>query len=189
MMARAPRFAYVAHCLLNANAKVDEWAPCAGVHPGLFGLLRRKGYVMRQMPCPELAFAGLNRFWQVREQYDTPAYRRHCSELAEPVAELIYQDLKEPGAEVVLIGVDGSPTMGVRFTSSGPDWGGRPDKPGDFDSDVVSGKGIFVEILLEKLAARGIAAPRAAAMTTDMPDGDEATALAEIGATLDGPAS
>lgn len=188
-MGKARRFAYVAHCLMNANAKVDEWAPCAGVHPGLFGLLREKGYTIRQMPCPELAFAGLNRFWQVRQQYDTPAYRRHCAALAEPVAELIHLDLKEPDAEVVLIGVDGSPTMGVRFTSSGPDWGGRPDKPGDFDSDVVSGKGIFVEILLAKLAALGVAAPRASAMTTDMPDGDEATALADIGATLDGPAS
>jgi predicted secreted protein len=62
-MGKAPRFAYVAHCLMNANAKVDEWAPCAGVHPGLFGLLRQKGYTIRQMPCPELAFAGLNRFW------------------------------------------------------------------------------------------------------------------------------
>ena len=188
-MSTAPRYAYVAHCLLNANAKVDEWAPCAGVHPGLLGLLRQKGYTIRQMPCPELAFAGLNRFWQVRQQYDTPAYRRHCDALAEPVAALIAQDLMaDAGAEVVLVGVDGSPTMGVRFTSSGPDWGGRPDKPGDFDSEVVTGKGIFVEILLEKLAARGIAEPRATAMTTDMPDGDEATALADIGATLDGAA-
>jgi len=89
----------------------------------------------------------------------------------------------------VLISVDGSPTMGVRFTSSGTDWGGRPDKPGDFDSDIVGGKGIFVEILLQKLAERGIAAPRATAMTTDMPDGDEATALAGIGVALDGAAS
>ncbi len=91
------------------------------------------------------------------EQYDTPAYRRYCSALADPVAELIALDLKEPGAEAVLIGVDGSPTMGVRFASSGADWGGQPDKLGDFDSDIVSGKGIFVEILLDKLSARGIA--------------------------------
>jgi predicted secreted protein len=184
-MSSAPRYAYVAHCLLNANAKVDEWAPCAGVHAGLLALLREKGYVIRQMPCPELAYAGFNRFWQARDQYDTPVYRRHCAQLAAPIAELIAQDLGEPGAEVVLIGVDGSPTMGVAFTSSGPDWGGRPDKPGDFDSETVPGKGIFVEILVGMLAERGIPAPRATAMTTDMPGGDEATALADIARTLD----
>src|SRR5690606_16196397 len=113
-MSTAPRYAYVAHCLLNANATVDEWAPCAGVHPGLLGLLREKGYTIRQMPCPALAFAGLIRFWQLRQQYDAPAYRGHCDALAEPVAALIAQDLMaDAGAEVVLVGVDGSPTMGV----------------------------------------------------------------------------
>jgi hypothetical protein len=76
--------------------------------------------------------------------------------------------------------------MGVRFTSSGPDWGGRPDKPGDFDSDTVTGKGIFVEILFDQLAVRGIENPRITAMTTDMPGGDEATALSDIAAVLDG---
>ena len=186
MSSRPTRYAYIAHCLLNANSKVDEWAPCAGVHPKLLSLLRDKGYVIRQMPCPELAFAGLNRFWQVRQQYETPAYRRHCTALAEPVAALMALDLAEPGAEVVLVGVDGSPTMGVRFTSSGPDWGGRPDKPGDFDSDTVTGKGIFVEILFDQLAMRGIEHPRVTAMTTDMPGGDEATALGDIAAVLDG---
>ena len=30
---------------------------------------------IRQMPCPELAFGGTRRFWAVREQYDTPAFR------------------------------------------------------------------------------------------------------------------
>jgi hypothetical protein len=79
--------------------------------------------------------------------------------------------------------------MGVRFTSSGPDWGGRPDKPGDFDSDTVTGKGIFVDILYEKLKALGLDEPRVTAMTTDMPDGDEATALAEIASALDGAAT
>ncbi|MBT7612284.1 MAG: hypothetical protein HN577_03620, partial [Rhodospirillaceae bacterium] len=174
------------HCLFNANAKVDEFAPCAGTHPGLLRLLRENHYVIRQMPCPELAFAGLNRFWQVREQYDTPAYRRHCSALVDPIATLIAHDLAGGDAEVVLVGVDGSPSCGVRFTSSGSDWGGRPDKPGDFDSDIVGGKGIFVEILLAKLTERGIAEPRVTAMTTDMPDGDEKTALAEIDAVLVG---
>ena len=114
--------------LFNANAKVDEWAPCAGVHRGLLDLLRGRGFALRQLPCPELGFAGLNRFWQVREQYDTPAYRRHCAALAAPVAELVAADLAG-GADVVLIGVDGSPSMGVRPHGLGPDWAGGPTSP------------------------------------------------------------
>lgn len=181
------RFAYVAHCLLNANAKVDEWAPCAGVHRPLLDLLRSRGFVLRQLPCPELAFAGLSRFWQVREQYDTPAYRRHCATLAAPVAALIAADLRG-GGEVVLVGVDGSPSMGVRLTVSGPDWGGRPDKPGDFDGEIVAGHGIFVEVLLEQLATMGVPRVGATAVGMDLPGYDEDRALAALASELDAPA-
>jgi predicted secreted protein len=179
----AARFAYVAHCLLNANAKVDEWAPCAGVHPRVLAILRARGYAIRQLPCPELAFAGLNRFWAVREQYDTPGYRRHCARLAAPVAEMVRADLCD-GGEVVLVGVDGSPSMGVRFTCSGPDWGGRPDKPGDFDAEVVRGRGVFVEVLLDELARRGARGVQATGVGFDLPDFDETRALDELDATL-----
>jgi len=178
------RCAYVAHCLLNANAKADEWAPCAGVHQPLLEQLRTRGYVLRQLPCPELAFAGFSRFWQVREQYDTPAYRRHCAALAAPVAAMLTVDLRA-GADIVLIGVDGSPSMGVRLTVSGVDWGGRPDKPGDFDGEIVTGRGIFVEVLLEAMAALGAELPRLTAMGTDLPNVDEAAELAAVARDLD----
>ena len=183
------RFAYVAHCLVNANAKVDEWAPCAGASGPLLGLLRERGFTLRQLPCPELAFAGYNRFWAVREQYDTPAYRRHCAALAAPVVALIAEDLRD-GGEVVILGVDGSPTMGVHLTCSGPGWGGRPDRPGDFDADVVGGSGLFVEALAHALAERGLPAVRAYGLGYDVPDFDEQRALSELGAVLDaaGPA-
>ena len=175
---------YLAHCLLNANAKVDEGARCAGVSAPVVGLLREHGATIRQMPCPELAFGGTRRFWAVREQYDTPAYRRHCAALAAPVAELIAADLAG-GADVVLIGVDGSPSMGVRLTISGPDWGGRPDKPGDFDGDIVPGRGIFVEVLLAEVAGRGTGAVAATAVGMDLPDYDEARSFAALAADLD----
>jgi predicted secreted protein len=180
------RCAYVAHCMLNANAKVDEWAPCAGVHEPFLHVLRERGYVLRQLPCPELAFAGFARFWQVREQYDTPAYRRHCATLAAPVVAMLERDLRA-GADVVLIGVDGSPSMGVRLTVSGPDWGGRPDKPGDFDGEIVPGRGIFVEVLLAALEERGAGPIRLTAVGTDLPDTDEAAELAALARDLEAP--
>jgi predicted secreted protein len=108
---------YLAHCLLNANAKVDEGARCAGVYSRVVELLRRHGCIIRQMPCPELGFAGPRRFWAVREQYDTPAFRAHCKRLAGPVAAHIRADLERQN-RVVIVGIDGSPSMGVELTAS-----------------------------------------------------------------------
>ena len=51
----------------------------------MVALLRAHDCTIRQMPCPELAFGGLRRFWAVREQYDTRVFRAHCRRLAEPV--------------------------------------------------------------------------------------------------------
>src|SRR5215469_8093694 len=115
--------AFVAHCLLNQNSKVREGAHCAGVYSPIVDVLRAEGWRIEQMPCPELAFAGLNRFWAVREQYDTVAFRRHCQRLAAAVAGAIAARA-EQGEDIVLVGVEGSPSMGVTITSSDPDRGG-----------------------------------------------------------------
>src|SRR6266511_2220023 len=120
----AGRYAYVAHCLLNANAKVADGALCAGVFSPLVDRLRAGGWTIRQLPCPELAFGGLRRFWAVREQYDTPGYRAHCGRLAVAVADQLGADLAD-GGDAVLIGVDGSPSVGVHLTASDPSWGGQ----------------------------------------------------------------
>src|SRR5262249_1847364 len=81
--------AFVAHCRLNQNSTGWDGAHCAGVYSPVVDVLRAKGWRIEQMPCPELAFSGLNRFWAVREQLDTPAYRRHCRKLATAVADMI----------------------------------------------------------------------------------------------------
>src|SRR5947199_173298 len=77
-----PGVAFVAHCLLNQNSKTKGGARCPGVYSPLVEELRAQGWQMQQMPCPELAFTGLNRFWAVREQLDTRAYRTHFRRLA-----------------------------------------------------------------------------------------------------------
>ena len=61
-----PGVAFVAHCLLNQNSKTDGGARCPGVYSPLVEELREHGWRIEQMPCPELAFTGLNRFWAVR---------------------------------------------------------------------------------------------------------------------------
>ena len=101
------RVAFIAHCLLNQNAKVEGGAKRPAMWEPVIDLLRERGYTIRQMPCPELAFGGARRFWGVREQFDTPLYRRHCRRLAKLVAAVMAPHLSA-GDEVVLIGDQGS---------------------------------------------------------------------------------
>src|SRR5207248_946779 len=81
-------------CLLNQNAKVCEGAHYRGLVSPVVEALRSRGYLLQQLPCPELAFAGVRRWWAVYEQYDTPAYRAHCRRLAQAIAPLIEQYLR-----------------------------------------------------------------------------------------------
>src|SRR5579859_8139285 len=111
--------------MLNQNSKTMGGARCPGIYSPLVDTLREHGWRIEQMPCPELAFAGMNRFWAVREQYDTAAFRRHCRRLAAAVAGAIAARA-EQGEDIVLVGVEGSPSMGVTITSSYPGRGGRP---------------------------------------------------------------
>ena len=145
------RVAFIAHCLLNQNSKVEGGAKRPAMWEPVLDLLDEHGYVVRQMPCPELAFGGARRFWGVREQFDTPLYRRHCRRIAKLVASVMEQHV-ESGDDVVVIGVDSSPTMGVDFTPSAPHWSGKPDI-GEDDSTLVRGDGIFLEELEAELAA------------------------------------
>src|SRR5580704_7202090 len=180
----APRkVALIAHCLLNQNAKVCEGARYPGVVSPVVEALRSRGYLLLQLPCPELAFAGVRRWWAVYEQYDTPAYRDHCRRLAQAVAPLIEGYLRA-GDEVILIGLDGSPSTGVRFTSSAPDWGGRPNRPAD-DWQILPRPGIWIEELQAELARRGLPPLPATGWALDMGRCDEAGSQQDLEQFLD----
>lgn len=185
------RVALVAHCLVNQNAKVQEFARAPGAVPGVIERLRRHGYRILQLPCPEMAFSGVDRWWQGRELYDKSPYRRHCRSLAERVATIVEEHGRR-GRGIVVIGLDGSPSSGVRFTGEAPGWGGRPHfEKGDYR--VVPGMGVWMEELRGELERRGIPWPRASGLLLDSPDYDEATdlpaALDELDEFLAGGAS
>src|SRR5919205_2267079 len=118
------KVAFLAHCLLNQNSKVEGGAKTPAMWRPVIDLLREHGYTLRQMPCPELAFGGAGRFWGVREQFDTPVYRQHCRRLAAVVADVMEPHLRA-GDHVVLVGNDSSPSLGVTRIPSG-DWSGAP---------------------------------------------------------------
>jgi len=164
--------AFVANCLLNQNAKVCQGAHYPGVVSPVVEALRARGYSVQQLPCPEVAFAGVRRWWAVYEQYDTPVYRTHCKRLAQAIAPSIERFLRR-GDEVILIGLDGSPSTGVRFTSSQPNRGGRPDRPDD-DWAIVPRRGIWIEELEAELERRGLPRLPATGWALDMGRYDEA---------------
>jgi predicted secreted protein len=174
--------AFVAHCLLNQNAKVYGGARCPGIYSPLVEVLRAHGWRMEQMPCPELTFAGLNRFWAVREQYDTAAYHRHCTRLAAAVAGAIEVHVRA-GRDVVLVGLEGSPSMGVCITSSDPRRGGRPQWA-DGTDELTLGQGIFMEALRAELASRGMPEPRVIGITHQIPGHDESAERTRLEAFL-----
>ncbi len=178
------KVALVAHCLMNQNAKVCDGARYRGVVSPVVQALRNRGYEMLQLPCPELAFAGARRWWAVYEQYDTPAYRAHCRRLAQAIAPLIERHLRD-GDEVILIGLDGSPSTGVRFTSSKPGWGGRPNRPED-DWEIVPRRGVWIEALEAELASRGLPPVPATGWALDMGRLDEAGSRRDLEQFLDG---
>jgi len=179
----ARKVALIANCLLNQNAKVCDGARYRGVVNPVVEALRSRGYQLQQLPCPELAFAGVRRWWAVYEQYDTPAYRAHCRRLAQAIAPLIEQYLRR-GDEVILIGLDGSPSTGVRFTSSKPDWGGRPNRPDD-DWEIVPRRGVWIEELAAELARRGLPPLPATGWALDMGRFDEAGSRRDLEEFLD----
>jgi predicted secreted protein len=173
------RVALLAHCLINQNAKVEGGALTPAVWEPVVEMLREHGWVIRQMPCPELAFAGARRFWGVREQFDTPLYRRHCRRLAKLVAAVVAQEVGE-GDELVLIGIDSSPTMGVDHTCSSPTWGGEPNVGPEDDSTIVEGRGIFISELHAELRERGLPIPRSTGIRHWFPGYDPAEEHARL---------
>jgi len=87
--------------------------------------------------------------------------------------------------EVILIGLDGSPSTGVRFTSSKPDWGGRPNRPED-DWEIVPRRGVWIEELEAELARRGLPPLPATGWALDMGRFDEAGSRRDLEQFLDG---
>jgi hypothetical protein len=89
------------------------------------------------------------------------------------------------GARVVIIGIDGSPSMGVELTAADDSWGGRPDKPRDEDYPVTPGAGLFTETLLG-LLGDDVKDVRAVGIGQDLFDYDEEHELRKLGGIVAG---
>ena len=111
---------------------------------------------------------GITRWWTSKDIYDNPGYRRHCAGLAKFTADVMERYMKR-NYDVRLIGLDGSPSSGVRFTgTSDPIWGGRPQATPE-QYKIVQGKGIWIEELEKELERRGLPFPKSTGVPMDDP--------------------
>ncbi|MEM2118150.1 MAG: 2-thiouracil desulfurase family protein [Candidatus Bathyarchaeia archaeon] len=138
---RSGKIVLVAHCILNQNSRVLGLAERSSAITEIVDFLIRKDLSVIQLPCPELAYAGISRPPQTREQYDTVAFRKYCRKIAEGIAKQI-QEYEKCGIRLKLvIGVAGSPSCNVS------------------DNQNTENSGIFMEELHHALSKRGISVP------------------------------
>jgi predicted secreted protein len=114
---RSGKVVLVAYCILNQNSRVLGLARYPAVIPEIVDTLTRHNIGIIQMPCPEIAFAGLKRAAQTKEQYDKPKFRKYCRQIAISLADQVQEYLQNDVKVVAVLGVEGSPSCGVSEAS------------------------------------------------------------------------
>jgi predicted secreted protein len=156
MPERSRRVAAVAHCHLNVNTKVRGLACYEGVRADVIAPLIEQGVGIVQLPCPEASFLGMKRWGMTVEQYDTPAYRRHCRKILRTTVDTL-RTLADDGCAIEgVLGVEGSPSCGVETTCAGYA-GGELEDAVEQQAARVVGRGVFVDELCAMLAEAGLA--------------------------------
>lgn len=158
MPQRSREVVVVAHCHLNANTKVHGLACYPGARADVIGPLIEQGAGIVQLPCPEATFLGMKRWGMTVEQYDTPAYRRHCRDILGPTLDTLVS-LVEDGCTIRVLGVEGSPSCGVSETCSGYEGGEIEDLLEGGTAPCASrspGRGVFMQEFEAALRSAGL---------------------------------
>lgn len=183
---RGRRVVFLSHCLLNENTRYPGGACRAGAVHEVVQACLDGGVGMVQMPCPEehawggvlkrrlLWFFGSRAKLRYRLRnfllplslwYTRRIYRTIASEVANQIA-----DYQASGFTVTgIVGVDGSPSCGVRQTIDMKRCLGSvgrfstdaraADMNGIIEECLIEGSGIFVELLQDEIAQRKLAVP------------------------------
>lgn len=154
-MKRSKRIVVMCHCLLNSNSKISGLSFYDGALLPVVNKHLATGAGIIQLPCPEMTYLGLKRWGMTKDQYDTPFYRRHCIEILTPYVDQIIEYIQNGYNIEGVVGVDGSPSCGVRFTCEGY-CGGMIDKEHPQSSQEVEGEGVFIRELSTLLKQNNI---------------------------------
>lgn len=156
--ARSKKIIFVSSCLLNTNNKVKGLGRYPGMCKEVFDTLYDNDLGIQQMDCPETLYIGIQRWWYTKNLYDSRGFRNHCRELAEKVVTYMEEYHRQGYQVVAVLGCDGSPTCGARFTSYDKNWGGSPVTL-DFNDTIIEGQGVYIEELQQAIIDRGLEVP------------------------------
>ena len=160
-MKRTKKIVIVSHCILNVNSKVEGLCEFGNTSTSLIKYLISNNYGIIQLPCPEITLYGIKRWGHVKEQFDTPYYRKHCRNIFEPILEQIEDYINNNYTINALIAINGSPSCGYNLTCSSSAWGGEflnkentEEKVNDLN--LIDKPGIFIEEIYTMLTNKNI---------------------------------
>jgi len=145
---RSRKVVFVAHCVLNQNARHVDCADFPALMKPLLAALEAQEIGIIQMPCPELMALGLGRDRDVppldtiREALELP---EASSRLQPSLDQIVYlvKEYRWQGFEVVgVLGKNGSPSCGVETTS--------------LKTGLAPGEGVFIRLLRNRFVKEGI---------------------------------
>ena len=115
---RSGKIAIVAHCLLNQNSRAQGLAKKPNtIIKEVINFLMRNNIGIIQMPCPEIAYAGVLREPRTKNEYNTSLFRKLCRKIANDTFHTIKKYNSHGIKTVFILGVEGSPSCGVNEVS------------------------------------------------------------------------
>jgi predicted secreted protein len=155
-MKRGKKIVVVSHCYLNQNARVKPYASMPGSFRKLIIPLLEADYGIIQLPCPETTGCGLNRWEAVTEQYDNPAFRRHCRGILQAYVDQLGEHVKAGDEIYGVLGVPFSPCCGTEHNPSCKDWGGAVMNAVAPPLEIVDGPAVFMQELMAMCYEAGL---------------------------------
>lgn len=150
---RSKKIALVSHCILNQNAVVGGGAKYPSSIPNVLEILKEHEFSIMQLPCPEMYAAGLDRWGQVKEQYANSGFKRSFKNMAEFALDSV-EDYVNHGYLIIVVGIEGSPSCGIKVTESNPSWGGTIDGLKKENVTLANARGAFMDVLFEEMITR-----------------------------------
>lgn len=152
---RSKKIVLVSHCILNQNSISDGTADYPGSNASVLKLLIDSNIGILQMPCPELSCLGLDRGdihggerdvvvenTRIRHQLENERSVEIMRKLVDQIVFQIKEYIKNGFSIVGVIGINRSPSCGIRTTSK--------------NNQEVFGEGVFMELLHKELVKSGI---------------------------------
>lgn len=150
-MDRSKKIVLISHCIINQNSVVKPYAREFKDFKNLILTLIENNIGIIQLPCPEISMYGLKRWGHVKDQFETPNFKKTSKKLLENTLESV-EEYKNNGYEILgVIGIKGSPSCGVTKTCRGK-WEGSIGDEKNIENArrtlrEVDEPGVFMEVL------------------------------------------